>query len=162
MKTRVAVGIVAVLIILLVAFVFVRGNEDTWLCQNGQWIKHGNPTAPSPTGICGTPTPTVSQTSENISVESPKAKTEISVPFVIKGKARVFENQFSYKVLDRKGNIVLEGSAYADAKDAGQFGPYEITVSGLSLKGKITLQVFNYSAKDGRQENKITIPLVLK
>ncbi|MBI3984973.1 MAG: Gmad2 immunoglobulin-like domain-containing protein [Candidatus Levybacteria bacterium] len=162
MKTRVAVGIAAVFIVLLVAFVLVRGNEDNWLCQNGVWVKHGNPTVPSPTGICGTPTPSISQASENISIDSPKAKTEVSVPFVIKGQARVFENQFSYKILDGSGNIVLEGSAYADAKDAGQFGPYEITVSGLSLKGKITLQVFNYSAKDGRQENKVTIPLVLK
>lgn len=28
------------------------GDEDTWLCQNNQWIKHGNPSAPMPTTAC--------------------------------------------------------------------------------------------------------------
>lgn len=31
---------------------FVRGNEDTWLCARGSWVKHGNPNTPKPTGDC--------------------------------------------------------------------------------------------------------------
>lgn len=47
------------------ARLFFGGDEDTWLCQNGQWIKHGQPSAPQPTSGCGivttdTPTPTPS------------------------------------------------------------------------------------------------------
>ncbi len=162
MKTRIAVGLTVILIALIVAFVLIRGNKDTWICQNGEFVKQGNPTVPSPTGICGTPTPSVSQSSQNISVESPKANSQVSVPFVIKGKARVFENQLNYRILDANGKEVLEGSAYADAKDVGEFGPYEVTVSGLTLKGKITLEVFDYSAKDGSEEDKVVIPLLLK
>lgn len=29
------------------------GSEDTWLCQQGQWIKHGHPVAPMPRSGCG-------------------------------------------------------------------------------------------------------------
>lgn len=42
-------------IIAVVAFVFlmfIRGDEDTWLCQNGQWVKHGQSSAPQPTTQC--------------------------------------------------------------------------------------------------------------
>jgi len=31
----------------------IGGPEDSWICDNGQWIKHGNPRAPMPTGGCG-------------------------------------------------------------------------------------------------------------
>ena len=28
------------------------GSEDTWLCKNNQWVKHGNPYAPMPEAAC--------------------------------------------------------------------------------------------------------------
>jgi len=28
------------------------GDEDTWLCQNNQWVKHGQPSAGMPTVAC--------------------------------------------------------------------------------------------------------------
>jgi len=49
----------------------VGGDEDTWLCDNGQWVKHGNPSAARPTSGCGntnstnTNTPATNQTSTN-------------------------------------------------------------------------------------------------
>lgn len=39
--------------IILLSLRFFLGNEDLWLCQNGEWIKHGNPVAPQPTTTCG-------------------------------------------------------------------------------------------------------------
>lgn len=46
--------LVSILIILLLIVRFIiGGDEDTWLCDNGQWIKHGNPTAAQPTTGCG-------------------------------------------------------------------------------------------------------------
>ena len=30
----------------------IGGNEDAWICQNGEWIKHGNPNSQMPTGSC--------------------------------------------------------------------------------------------------------------
>lgn len=38
--------------IVFVFLMFLRGDEDTWLCQNGQWVKHGQPSAPQPTSQC--------------------------------------------------------------------------------------------------------------
>jgi hypothetical protein len=28
------------------------GDEDTWICAGGEWVKHGNPTAAAPSGEC--------------------------------------------------------------------------------------------------------------
>lgn len=36
---------------LLIRFSF-GGSEDTWVCQNGAWIKRGTPAAPMPTALC--------------------------------------------------------------------------------------------------------------
>ncbi|MEI6191417.1 MAG: hypothetical protein WCG60_02450 [bacterium] len=46
-KTKI---IILVLLIIFVVLLFVRfiGPEDTWLCQNGEWIKHGNPDRSKP------------------------------------------------------------------------------------------------------------------
>lgn len=28
------------------------GSEDSWICQGGAWVKHGNPSAAMPTSAC--------------------------------------------------------------------------------------------------------------
>jgi hypothetical protein len=50
--------ILPILLILLfglvgVGFIFSR-SEDTWICENGEWVKYGNPSTPMPEGGCGT------------------------------------------------------------------------------------------------------------
>ena len=40
------------LIILFVVFVFLKGSEDTWLCENGEWVRHGVPSASMPSKPC--------------------------------------------------------------------------------------------------------------
>lgn len=57
------VGLIALIIIaglLVVRFVLGR-NEDTWLCQNGQWVKQGNPSKAMPTSGCGSTATLVNQ-----------------------------------------------------------------------------------------------------
>lgn len=45
-------------IILIIAFIFViifvilRIEEDTWICQDGQWEKHGMPSVSMPEHEC--------------------------------------------------------------------------------------------------------------
>ncbi len=46
-----------VLIVLAVIFLAVLAarlltGEDNWICKDGEWVKHGNPSAPKPTGTC--------------------------------------------------------------------------------------------------------------
>jgi len=38
--------------VVVIAGLRLFGGEDSWLCQNGQWVKHGNPGAPAPTSQC--------------------------------------------------------------------------------------------------------------
>ncbi len=49
--------IVVVLLVVAGAVLAVRvfwgGDEDTWLCQDSNWVKHGNPSAPMPISGCG-------------------------------------------------------------------------------------------------------------
>ena len=43
--------VLAIASIIVLRFV-IGGSEDTWICDNGEWVKHGVPSAPKPTEIC--------------------------------------------------------------------------------------------------------------
>ena len=38
--------------VVLVLRFAVGGSEDTWICKDGQWVKHGNPSQPQPVIPC--------------------------------------------------------------------------------------------------------------
>lgn len=42
--------IFAIIFLLLgvLVLIFLRGDEDTWIKENGNWVKHGNPSSPAP------------------------------------------------------------------------------------------------------------------
>lgn len=48
--------VVLVLSLLVIGIISARflfgGNEDTWICENGGWVKHGNPSSSKPTEGC--------------------------------------------------------------------------------------------------------------
>ncbi len=48
--------IIAVVLFITIAWLAVRfiigGPEDTWLCVNGEWVKHGNPSVPKSSEPC--------------------------------------------------------------------------------------------------------------
>lgn len=99
----------------------------------------------------------------NIIVTSPKSMDNVSLPIIIRGRARVFENQFNYKILDVNKKVILEGNAYANSPDAGQFGDFAIQITSLPTMraNSLTIEVFDYSAKDGSQIDTVSIPVVL-
>jgi len=45
---------IVIIILLVLAFVMVifRANEDAWICKDGAWVKHGNPSAAMPEEPC--------------------------------------------------------------------------------------------------------------
>lgn len=46
--------ILLILTIAVLSLLFlIRGQEDIWICENGVWVKHGNPSAPAPAAGCG-------------------------------------------------------------------------------------------------------------
>lgn len=48
----VVILIAALIALALVIYLKIATPEDTWLCQNGQWVKHGQPSTPQPTDGC--------------------------------------------------------------------------------------------------------------
>jgi len=53
-KNKILLFSFLIIILVLLAFISIRfiSGEDSWICQNGQWIRHGNPSSPMPTTIC--------------------------------------------------------------------------------------------------------------
>lgn len=45
--------IIIIMVVIGAFLLIIRGSEDTWLCQDGQWVKHGVPSAPMPISGCG-------------------------------------------------------------------------------------------------------------
>ena len=66
-KTKKIIIIPIVLVLLLIVVIRFWSPEDTWLCKDGAWIKHGNPEQRQPTTTCENASSTIS---------NPKACTE--------------------------------------------------------------------------------------
>jgi hypothetical protein len=105
--------------------------------------------------------PDVVSESGNMIVTSPHANDTIGMPLVFTGRARVFENAFTYRLLDSDGTTVLtEGFGTANAPDVGQFGDFTITTSYNVPTGSAgTLEVFAHSAKDGSVIDLASVPV---
>jgi len=92
-------------------------------------------------------------------VTHPVENQLVSVPLLVKGNARVFEGAVFIRLKDKNGKILAEGQTTA-AKGAPERGDFE-----LSLKfeppppGQGSLEVFEKSAKDGSERNKVTVPV---
>jgi len=112
--------ILIIILIILALFsaliIIMRSQEDTWVCQNGQWVKHGNPKEPMPTEGCEDEELAVS---ENIRVFSPKPNEEISSPVEISGEAIgpwYFEADFPIELVDENGKSLAEGFVTAQGE----------------------------------------------
>ena len=54
MKSKKVYIVIGAILILMIAFAGLRffSGEDDWVCQDGQWIKHGSPDFPAPSAEC--------------------------------------------------------------------------------------------------------------
>jgi hypothetical protein len=101
---RVPLIFVSVLILLAVVVLGARfvlgGDEDIWVCVNGEWGKHGNPSAPKPqTGCCGElETKTYVNKELGFSLQIPKPLWE--------GKYEVKLLSLDPKIGSKKGSIM--------------------------------------------------------
>jgi len=48
------ITIVIVILFVIIFFIGLRflSGEDDWICQNGEWVKHGQPAGPPPSLTC--------------------------------------------------------------------------------------------------------------
>ena len=51
-RKMMVLGLIGAIVLIFIIIRFLGSSEDTWICQDGQWIKHGQPNAPMPTQIC--------------------------------------------------------------------------------------------------------------
>ena len=117
-------------------------------------MKHGVPSRTMPEAPCN---------STNIRVTNLKTNETVSFPFTVSGEAKVFENQFNFRIKDSTGKLIKEGIVYAKAKDAGEFGTFEIKITSLkTIDAKITFELFDRSSKDGSEVDRVIIPLQIK
>jgi hypothetical protein len=101
--------------------------------------------------------------SSNIEVMSPKQGEKVSSPFMVYGNARVFENVVSIRLSDGEGNVLYQNNVIANAPDVGKFGPFQAKVDySVSQPQKGILEVFQSSAKDGSEIDKVTLELQLQ
>lgn len=165
-KVLIIGGIIIFLAIVVLLEVRFFSGEDNWICQNGEWVKHGNPKAEKPNVPCGNnklidiEKNDQSKTEEaNIVVFSPKENTNINSPFDVEGKARVFENVVSLRLKDKNGKILFQGTTDAQSPDVGQFGLFQEEINYTTAQTEGTLEVFQSSAKDGSEIDKVVIPV---
>lgn len=90
------IGVFLILVVFVVGVRFFGGDEDTWLCVDNQWVRHGNPLAPMPDFGCGEATNT--------------EKTEFSVYFGnSKFNANIQDCSLVYPVQRESSEILAVG-----------------------------------------------------
>jgi hypothetical protein len=96
----------------------------------------------------------------NILLYAPKVDATIGTPVTLSGEARVFENQFSYRIIDQNGKVLGQGSVYAQSPDVGQFGPFEVRAS-YEAPSTTTgfVEVYDNSARDGAEIGNVKVPV---
>ncbi|MCE7980115.1 MAG: hypothetical protein DYG89_02890 [Caldilinea sp. CFX5] len=126
-------------------------------------------TTPPPTGSPTpvlTPSPTPSATvvwtnpAQAIEVFSPVAAGLYHSPIVVNGFSQTFEGNVNLRLTDKNGQMLAERNTQGGSVDGFAFfdSYLRFTVSE-TISG--TVEVFETSAKDGSEINKVTIPVVL-
>lgn len=110
----------------------IGGGEDTWICKNGEWIKHGVPRDPKPDKVCKRKCSEENCLENLIEVNSLSKDNLISSPLIIEGQARgywFFEGSFPVILTDWDGKIIAESYAQAQGKWMTEdFVPFKATI----------------------------------
>jgi hypothetical protein len=177
-------AVLAVIAISTVAY-FKFSTEDTWLCQNGGWVKHGNPSLSMPTVGCGALTNNNSNDNNNLNnanlnanntnavpeeinvkVDSLKAGDTISTPLVVTGSARkwYFEGSFPIRLLDETGKELAGVPAEAQSDwMTTDWVPFKATLDFISPKDQNGTLVLTEDNPAGFNEfQKLEIPVKIQ
>ncbi|HEX5166694.1 MAG TPA: Gmad2 immunoglobulin-like domain-containing protein [Thermomicrobiales bacterium] len=96
-----------------------------------------------------------------IFVASPAVNDTVSSPLRVTGTANTFEAAFMLQILDANGATLVEQPMMATS-GTGTRGTFDATIEFNAPPGsKITLRVFEHSAKDGSEVNVVEIPLTV-
>jgi hypothetical protein len=149
-------------------FILIAGALGFFLFSRNQALA---PTSvPSPTQEVIVPTqritpPPPSSTgppnnTPNIIVTNPIPNQKVDRSIVVQGVARTFENNVHIRLSESGGKVLVDTFTTANSPDTGQYGNFEKTIQVGSASGaKLLLEVFQNSAKDGSEVDKVRIPL---
>jgi len=99
----------------------------------------------------------------NIMVSNPVSYELIGNVLILSGKARVFENTVNFHLKDRAGNTLVKDYVTAQSTDMGKFGSfYKETVYAPPQDSEGILEVFQVSARDGTEIDKVIIPVIFE
>jgi len=163
MKKTILILILAIFVLGLILFLRfgIGGDEDTWICSQGKWVKHGAPLASEPAKGCG------KIETENVKIDNLESDQIISFPLIIEGQARgswYFEASFPVKLLDKDGKELAVAIAQAQADwMTTDFVPFKAVIELSSLPessgGTLVLQKDNPS---GLPENDEKIAMSIR
>jgi hypothetical protein len=131
-------------------------NEQRTTAEHGCLTANGVP-------FEGRPGFAVAATAElpPIAVGLPQSGMVVNSPVTITGSADVFEATVNIRVLDAKGEVIAESFAMATC-GTGCRGDFSTQIDvPIDAEQPGTVQVFEYSAKDGSTINVVEIPVVL-
>ena len=104
-------------------------------------------------------------TSERIAVTAPKpgAIANSGADLTVTGSARVFEANVVWRVLDSTGKVVANGHFLASLGSSAMWGTFNTRIPmPANVRGNLTLEVYEASAKDGSAQGVVQIPLAVR
>ncbi len=129
-------------------------TQDAKMCWDGSFVSRQAPSCEFVS--C----PDVITENAVIKVTEPVPFAKVGLPITIKGEARTFESTVNIRLTNSDKSILTEDVAMAQVPDSGIFGPFSIELSYPKSKtDQGFVEVFEYSAKDGAEISKITIPI---
>ena len=154
------------------------GGIAGWSCPANQECgdMKPSPTTPDAMGTCRATSAPVSSgpireaqagmicdTLNFICVDEKVQNSLLSSPFTVKGNGFAFENTFNWRLVDASGAKLEEGNVISSPADVGKAGEFEIRgfILHVPTKNTGTLEVFEYSAKDGTPIHMVKIPVKL-
>jgi len=130
MKKNYYVILLIIFLVFIAGFIiWLRNPEDSWVCKDGMWVKHGNPSEDAPMTGCGEKI----QEQADIEIFSPQSGTLITSPLEITGQARgswYFEGSFPIQLTTIHGLVLGDAVAIAQSDwMTDEFIPFKATLS---------------------------------
>jgi hypothetical protein len=155
------IQIILICFLLVVIIFLLKGGKNTWVCENGEWIKQGRPSELKPTEPC------LVKETELIKLFSPQAGAEISTPLQITGEARgtwFFEADFPVYILNAQREVIAQGIAQAqDDWMTEDFIPFNAVINFSVSEKTEAMLILKKDNPSGLKENddQIEIPITL-
>ncbi|MDP9274903.1 MAG: GerMN domain-containing protein [Chloroflexota bacterium] len=105
------------------------------------------------------------ETSDRIAVTAPKpgAIANSGADLTLTGSARVFEANVVWRVLDSSGKVAANGHFLTSLGSSAVWGTFNTKIPmPANVRGNLTLEVYEASAKDGSAQGVVHIPLAVR